>query len=62
MCVGVCACVVHRCVYVCMGQGPNELRVQTFVKGARGFLKPLKHTACGCNTNRKRPSVIVCIL
>ena len=32
------------------------------LKGARGFLKPLKHTACGCNTNRKRPSVILRIL
>ena len=31
-------------------------------KGTRGFLKPLKHTTCGCNTNRKQSSVIVRIL
>ena len=31
-------------------------------KGTRGFLKLLKHTTCGCNTNRKRLSVIVRIL
>ena len=32
------------------------------VKGARGFLKPLKQATCGCNNNRKRSPVIVRIL
>ena len=36
--------------------------IHNYVKGARGFLKPLKQTTCGCNNNRKRSPVIVRIL
>ena len=43
------------------GKQTGGQNTETF-KGARGFLKPLKYTACGCNTNRKRPSVILRIL